>query len=57
MFAIVDIGPFVAFFDLAEQHHSWIAERIAELEAPLPVCEPVLAEAIYLLQRPPRGHQ
>jgi predicted nucleic acid-binding protein len=51
MFAIVDTGPLVAFFDRAEQHHRWTTERIEELEAPLLVCEPVLAEAMYLLAR------
>ncbi len=49
--AIVDTGPLVAFFDRAEQHHRWVAERVEELEAPLLVCEPVLAEAMYLLAR------
>jgi uncharacterized protein len=49
--AIVDIGPLVAFFDRAEQHHRWVVERIEELEAPLLVCEAVLAEAMYLLAR------
>jgi len=53
--AIVDTGPLVAFFDRAEQHHRWIAERIEELEAPLLVCEPVLAETMYLLARYPRA--
>src|SRR5262249_18796734 len=47
--AIVDTGPLVAFFDRAEQHHRWVSERIEELDAPLLVCEPVLAEAMYLL--------
>jgi predicted nucleic acid-binding protein len=47
--AIVDTGPLVAFFDRAERHHRWAIERIEELEAPLLVCEPVLAEAMYLL--------
>jgi predicted nucleic acid-binding protein len=56
MFAIVDTGPLVAFFDRAEQHHRWIAERIEELEAPLLVCEPVLAEAMYLPARYPPAH-
>jgi len=49
--AIVDTGPLVAFFDRAEQHHRWVAERVEQLEAPLLVCEPVLAEAMYLLAR------
>jgi predicted nucleic acid-binding protein len=51
MHAIVDTGPLVAFFDRSEQHHRWIADRIEELEAPLLVCEPVMAEAMYLLAR------
>ena len=55
MFAIVDTGPLVAFFDRAEQHHRWTTERVEELEAPLLVCEPVLAEAMYLLARHARA--
>ena len=53
--AIVDTGPLVAFFDRAEQYHHWVAERFDELDAPLLVCEPVLAEAMYLLARYPRA--
>jgi uncharacterized protein len=49
--AIVDTGPLVAFFDRAERHHKWSAERFDDLDAPLLVCEPVLAEAMYLLAR------
>jgi predicted nucleic acid-binding protein len=49
--AIVDTGPLVAFFDQAERHHRWVVERIGELDAPLLVCEAVLAEAMYLLAR------
>ncbi len=51
--AIVDTGPLVAFFDRSEHHHRWVTERIEELQAPLLVCEPVLAEAMYLLMRFP----
>ncbi len=47
--AIVDTGPLAAFFDRAEQHHHRVAKRFEELEAPLLVCEPVLAETMYLL--------
>ena len=53
--AIVDTGPLVAFFDRAEQHHRWVTQHINELEAPLLVCEPVLAEALYLLADHPRA--
>lgn len=53
--AIVDTGPLVAFLDRSERHHPWVVERVAELDAPLLVCEPVLAEAMYLLGRFARG--
>jgi uncharacterized protein len=53
MRAIVDTGPLVAYFDRRERHHAWTSERIAELEAPLLICEPVLTEAMYLLGRHP----
>ena len=51
--AIADTGPLVAFLDRAERHHPWVVARIDELEAPLLVCEPVLAEAMHLLARLP----
>jgi predicted nucleic acid-binding protein len=53
--AIVDTGPLVAFLDRAERHHAWAAERVKELGAPLLVCEPVLAEAMYLLAGLPKA--
>ena len=53
--AIADAGPLVAFFDRAERHHAWAAERVRELAAPLLVCEPVLAEAMYLLAGLPKA--
>ena len=52
--AIVDTRPLVALFDRAERYHHWVAQRFKELDAPLLVCEPVLAEAMYLLARYPR---
>jgi uncharacterized protein len=51
--AIADTGPLVAFLDRAERHHPWVVARIDELDAPLLVCEPVLAEAMHLLARLP----
>lgn len=53
--AIVDTGPLVALLDRAERHHRWVAERFDELDAPLLVCEPVLAEVMYLLARYPKA--
>jgi predicted nucleic acid-binding protein len=53
--AIVDTGPLVAFLDRNERHHAWAVARIDELEAPLLVCEPVLAEAMYLLGSSGKG--
>jgi predicted nucleic acid-binding protein len=53
--AIVDTGPLVAFMDRAERHHGWVIQRIETLQPPLLVCEPVLAETMYLLGRFPRA--
>jgi uncharacterized protein len=53
--AIADTGPLVAYFDRAERHHAWALERVKELEAPLLVCEPVLAEVMYLLGELPKA--
>lgn len=53
--AIVDTGPLVAFLDRAEQHHRWVVTQVAQLDPPLLVCEPVLAEAMHLLARFYRG--
>ena len=53
--AIADTGPLVAFLDRAERHHGWVSQKVAELEAPLLVCEPVLAEAMFLLARAHKG--
>ena len=53
--AIVDTGSLVASLDRSEQHHRWVVEKIEELDSPLLVCEPVLAEAMHLLARFPRG--
>ena len=39
-----------------QHHHRWVAERIEELDTPLLVCEPVLAEAMHLLARFSRAH-
>ncbi|MBI3392112.1 MAG: PIN domain-containing protein [Nitrospirae bacterium] len=47
----------MAFLDRAERHHAWVVKRTVELEAPLLVCEPVLAEAMFLLARLPKAQE
>jgi predicted nucleic acid-binding protein len=47
--AVADTGPLVAYLDRAEQNHAWAVEQVGKLDAPLLVCEPVLAEAMFLL--------
>ena len=53
--AIVDTGPLVAFLDRAERHHDWTVALVEAPEAPLLVCEPVLAEAMFLLSDLPKA--
>jgi uncharacterized protein len=53
--AIVDTGPLVALLDRRERHHRWVKEHIEKLEAPMLVCEPVIAEAMYLLGGLPKA--
>lgn len=48
---LLDTGCIVALLDRSEQHHEQCAGIVAELEAPLVTCEPVLAEVCYLLRR------
>ena len=53
--AIVDTGPLVAFLDRGERDHAWTVEQVQSLDVPLLVCEPVLAEAMYLLSGQPKA--
>lgn len=55
--AIVDAGPLVAFLDKAERHHGWTVEQVRALDAPLLTCEPVLAEAMFLLSDLPKAQE
>lgn len=54
--AIADTGPLVAYLDRAERNHAWAVARVRELEAPLLVCEPVLAEVMSLLGQLAKAH-
>lgn len=48
---LLDTGPFVAFFDRKDAKHRWAYDQMDLLQPPLLTCEPVLAEAAFLLQR------
>jgi predicted nucleic acid-binding protein len=48
---VLDTGPLVAFFDRSEQYHPWAKLQWAQAPLPMLTCEPVLAEAAYLLQQ------
>jgi predicted nucleic acid-binding protein len=52
---IADTGPIVALLNESDAHHSWARECFKTLEPPLISCEAVLSEALFLLQRFPRG--
>jgi predicted nucleic acid-binding protein len=47
---IVDTGPLVAALDRADRYHQWTVDQIERLVPPMLVCEPVLAEAMFLLR-------
>ena len=48
---LLDTGPLVAYVVSAEAHHRWACERFAALQAPVFICEAVITEAAYLLER------
>jgi predicted nucleic acid-binding protein len=50
---LLDTGCIVALLDRSERHHGVCVSAVAELQAPLVTCEPVIAEACYLLRRLP----
>ena len=52
---LIDTGPLVAFLHDSEVSHGWAAAKFKELQAPYLTCEPVLAEAFFLVSRYPGG--
>lgn len=52
---ILDTGPLVAALNAKDRWHSWVAERLDEIEPPLLTCEAVLSEACFLLRLTPGG--
>lgn len=47
---ICDTGPLVAFFNRADQYHSWAREQFDRITQPLLTCEAVVSEVVFLLQ-------
>jgi predicted nucleic acid-binding protein len=47
---LCDTGPLTAFFNRADQYHSWAAEQFDRIFQPLLTCEAVVSETLFLLQ-------
>ena len=52
---LMDTGPLVASLNRRDRYHLWAKARLSELEPPISTCEPVLAEACFLLRDIPGG--
>ena len=52
---LMDTGPLVASLNRRDRFHLWAKARLDELEPPIFTCEPVLAEACFLLRDTPGG--
>lgn len=52
---LLDTGPLVALLDRRDRFHQWAVAQWAELSPPLLSCEPVLAEACFLVRNLPGG--
>ena len=48
---IIDTGPIVALLNKRDEFHEWARETLDGLAPPLLTCEPVLAEASYIVRR------
>ncbi len=54
---LLDTGPLVAILNRTDQHHEWAKAQWEHARPPLFTCEPVLAEACFLLRTHPGGAQ
>ena len=48
---LLDTGVIVALLDRDERHHQQCVQALSDIGGPLVTCEPVIAEACYLLRR------
>lgn len=47
---ILDTGPLVSLLNRADRHHRWTRDQWAQITPPLLTCEPVIAEACFLVR-------
>jgi len=47
---LMHTGPLVASLNRRDRYHRWAKARLSELDPPISTCEPVLAEACFLLR-------
>lgn len=48
---LLDTGPLVAYLYPKDTYHEWAVEQFTRLDLPFICCEPVLAEACFLVMR------
>lgn len=48
---LIDTGPLVAIICADDRDHAWTVERFRALSPPFLTCEPVIAEACFLVER------
>jgi len=48
---LIDTGPLVAMICAGDRDHRWTVEQFRALPPPFLTCEPVIAEACYLVER------
>ena len=48
---LLDTGPLVAVLCAGDRDHAWTVERFRALAPPFLTCEPVIAEASYLVEQ------
>ena len=54
-FLIADTGPLVALLNQKESAHAWSVRALTDFDGVLLTCEPVLTEALFLLDRTHAG--
>ena len=48
---ILDTGPLVAYLTERDSYHGWALETFNAIDLPAIICEPVLTEACFLIER------